>query len=146
MGLNAYLHGQLLKLTAAEIAPYLTRLFNLSLKLGKMPVLCEAGKHQSYPQKGDSYLVKNYRPISLVCLVSKVMEKCIYICIAMISYLRHFLICNMAFNGGKIVQHNSYMSITTFISALNKKLETQWSIWIFLKPSIKSPRNYFYTN
>ena len=70
--------GQLLKLTAAEIASSLTRLFNLSLKLGEMPVSWKQANINPIHKKGDSYLVENYRPISLLCIVSKLMEKCVY--------------------------------------------------------------------
>jgi hypothetical protein len=57
---------------------HLLCLFNLSLSLGEMPVLWKRANINPIHKKGDSYLVENYRPISLLCIISKVMEKCIY--------------------------------------------------------------------
>ena len=53
----------------------MTRLFNSSLASGKLP--CEWKNANVSPifKKGDKELVCNYRPISLTCLLVKVLEK-----------------------------------------------------------------------
>ena len=60
---------------SSSIVPSLTRLFNSSLALGKLP--CEWKNANVSPifKKGDKELVCNYRPISLTCLLVKVLEK-----------------------------------------------------------------------
>ena len=70
--------GSLLKYTAAEIAPSLCRLFNLSLSLGTVPANWKRANISPVFKKDDPTLAENYRPISLLCIVSKVLERCIF--------------------------------------------------------------------
>ena len=67
--------ARLLREASSSIVPSLTRLFNSSLALGKLP--CEWKNANVSPifKKGDKELVCNYRPISLTCLLVKVLEK-----------------------------------------------------------------------
>ncbi|CAB4018309.1 Hypothetical predicted protein [Paramuricea clavata] len=64
------------KETAHQIAPSLSALFNRSLDSGSLP---EEWKLANIPvfKKGDKSFVENYRPISLLCVVSKVFERCV---------------------------------------------------------------------
>ena len=59
----------LLKTCAREPTPSLCALFNISLAEGKLPTGHKKGKKED---------VTNYRPISLLCVVSKVLEQCIF--------------------------------------------------------------------
>ena len=65
--------------TAACIAPSVTKFFNLSIRLGKLP---DAWKMihiiVPIPKASKSHLPNNYRPISLLCVLSKVLEKHIF--------------------------------------------------------------------
>ena len=54
---------RLLKECTSEIAPSLTRLINLSLRVGCVP---------------KDWKCANYRPISLLSLVSKFAERCVF--------------------------------------------------------------------
>ncbi|CAH2004669.1 unnamed protein product [Acanthoscelides obtectus] len=60
-----------LKRYAAELAPVLSRLFQRSYESGTFP---ENWKFAHVQQKADPY---NYRPIALLSVISKVMERCI---------------------------------------------------------------------
>ena len=62
--------GSLLKNTAAEIAPSLCKIFNLSLSHGVVPVLWKRANVTPVFKKDDPTLAENYRPISLLCLKS----------------------------------------------------------------------------
>ena len=70
--------ARLLKTVANEITPSLTRLFNLSLRSGEFPTIRKQAKVIPVPKDGNVHCAENYRPISLLCAVSKVLEKCIY--------------------------------------------------------------------
>ena len=69
----------LLKKCAAELAPVFCKLFTLSYSKGIFPKAWKSARVQPVPKKGKKDLANNYRPISLVSVVSKVMEKAINI-------------------------------------------------------------------
>ena len=68
----------LLKYCAPYISSSLCNLFNKSLKLGRMPAAWKISNIVPIPKSGPVKDVTNYRPISLLCIVSKVLERCIY--------------------------------------------------------------------
>ena len=66
------LHPKLLLETLEEIKNPLTEIFNKSLQEGTVP---NDWKHNTTTQKGSKSSPKNYRPISLTSVASKLMEK-----------------------------------------------------------------------
>ena len=68
----------MLKYTASSIYPSLTRLFNISLEQKIYPSVWKNANVTPLYNKGDASLVNNYRPISMLSAVSKVMEKAIF--------------------------------------------------------------------
>ena len=68
----------LLRLCASAIFDSVTVLFNLSLSSGVSPH--EWKVHQITPifKSGDPHCINNYRPISLLCILSKVLESIVY--------------------------------------------------------------------
>ena len=69
--------GRLLKELAPQIACSLCRLFNLSLSLAVFPDRWKLADLTPIFKKDDFTLVNNYRPISLLCTLSKVLERCV---------------------------------------------------------------------
>ena len=69
--------GRILKECSREISPSLTVLFNLSLTLRKMPENWKLANISPIFKKGDRENCCNYRPISLLCIVSKVLERAV---------------------------------------------------------------------
>ena len=65
----------MLKSTATSITPSLTKLFNLSIKLGKLPAEWKLARVNPIPKHGKKSDPSNYRPISLLPVVSKLLEK-----------------------------------------------------------------------
>ena len=65
----------MLKRTAHAIAPSLTTLFNLSLKTGVFPRDWKLARVVPIPKIGAKSNPANYRPISLLPIVSKVLER-----------------------------------------------------------------------
>jgi hypothetical protein len=72
------IHIRLLKECACSITPSLTYLFNKSLHTGDLPTEWKLSNIIPLHKKGDKNYVENYRPISLMCVVGKVLKRCIY--------------------------------------------------------------------
>ena len=68
---------RLLKETADQIAPSLTMLLNKSLRLGIFPGDWKLANIVPIFKKGKRDFVENYRPISLLPVISKVLERCV---------------------------------------------------------------------
>ena len=69
--------AKLLKETAS-ITPSLCKLFNKSLLVGKIPRDWKLANVVPVHKKGNQEHTENYRPISLLPIVSKVLERCIF--------------------------------------------------------------------
>ena len=65
---------QLLKQMATVISPALTRIFQQSLDSGKVPDDWRKACVCAVFNKGDKYLLSNYRPINLTCVSRKILE------------------------------------------------------------------------
>ena len=72
------LSSHVLKECVPELAPSLAHLFTRSFQSGCIPVQWKQGNVVPVHKKGDKSQVSNYRPISLLCILSIVMEKYIY--------------------------------------------------------------------
>ena len=59
------------------IAPSLCKIFNKSLQLGSLPSDWKVDNVVPVHKKGAKDHVENYRPISLLPIVSKVFERCV---------------------------------------------------------------------
>ena len=68
----------MLRKTATSISSKLTTFFNLSLRLGKVPSQWKVSNVIPILKSGDPSNASNYRPISLLSLVSKVLERIIF--------------------------------------------------------------------
>ena len=69
--------ARLLKETADVIAPSLCQLFNMSIHSGTVPEECKMANIVPVYKKGDKEYAENCRPISLLCITSKVLERCV---------------------------------------------------------------------
>ena len=73
----------MLKSTAYSIAPRITNLFNKSILMsGRLPSVWKLSSVVPVPKGDDSSNVANYRPISLLPIVSKLLERHMYWVIA----------------------------------------------------------------
>ena len=70
--------GKFLGECAFELSHSLTVIFNASLQQGKVPSAWKVANVTPVFKKGDNTCVENYRPISLLSVVSKVLERCIH--------------------------------------------------------------------
>ena len=69
--------ARILKVTATIIAPSLCKLFNRSLGEGYIPSEWKLANVVPVYKKDEKDHVENYRPISLLCVISKVLERCV---------------------------------------------------------------------
>ena len=67
-----------LKACARELTPSLFALFNLSLAEGNLTTEWKDALVVPAHKKGKKEDVTNYKPISLLCVVSKVLERCTF--------------------------------------------------------------------
>ena len=70
--------ARMLKLTAPAISKSLASLFNYSLECGDLPLEWKAANVSPVLKKGDSRVPSNYRPISVLPVVAKILEKCVH--------------------------------------------------------------------
>lgn len=78
----------LLKEAINELSIPLHRLYNLSLATKTFPSFWKIAHIVPVHKKEDPKIVTNYRPISLLCVISKIFEKCMY------KYLYNYIIEN----------------------------------------------------
>ena len=67
--------ARMLKSVAQSIAPSVARLVNQSIQSGCFPVFWKSSNIVLIPKIGDSSNPKNYRPISLLPILSKLLER-----------------------------------------------------------------------
>jgi hypothetical protein len=77
--------AKVLKETASETAPLLARIFNYSMRNKSFPKTWKLANVTPVYKKGDKSEPKNFRPVSLLSIVGKTMERCIFN--VMIKYL-----------------------------------------------------------
>ena len=70
--------ARMLRATASSISPAVTQLFNTSIKTGELPTDWKLALITPIPKSGDKSHPNNYRPISLLSILSKLLEKHIY--------------------------------------------------------------------
>ena len=68
------IHLRVLKQLATAVAPILTVILNKSLHSGEVPEDLKKANVPPIFKKGERYNAENYRPISLTCIASKIME------------------------------------------------------------------------
>ena len=72
------LHPMMLKLCVDSLMHPLHQLFTASLNNGILPMEWKIHKICPIPKSGNPLHVENYRPISLLCIIGKVLEKLVY--------------------------------------------------------------------
>ncbi|KAK3103719.1 hypothetical protein FSP39_021305 [Pinctada imbricata] len=72
------INPRLLKEASSELCGPLSKFFNRSLEISKYPSIWKEANVSPIYKKDDPSLVKNYRPISLLNILGKVMERCIF--------------------------------------------------------------------
>ena len=71
--------ARLIKLSARTIAPSVTNLLNMSIETRTFPKIWKCGKVTALFKSGDRNIASNYRPISVLPTLSKVLERVVHI-------------------------------------------------------------------
>ena len=71
-------HNKILTASSVAVADALTLLFNRSLSEGSFPSAWKTAHVNPIHKKGDRASCTNYRPISLLSCIGKVLEKCVH--------------------------------------------------------------------
>ena len=103
-----------LKLIKHEITPVLTHIINLSISQQSFPFLWKTAKVIPLHKKDETLYPKNYRPVSLLSVLSKVMERCVFI--QMVDYLEE--------NGLLHPSHHGFRAKHSTVSALVQMFDT----------------------
>jgi hypothetical protein len=121
---------KLLKHTIQEISIPLSHIFNLSTTTGTFPSQLKTSRTVPIFKAGSPLLCDNYRPISLLSTLSKLLEK--IVCRQLVAHLEDNNLIyahQYGFQHNKSTQHN-LIQLTNFINtALNDK---KYAIGIFL--------------
>ena len=108
----------------------LSFLCNCSLTEGEFPLELKLANVLPLFKSGETILFNNYRPVSLLCTLSKVVEKRMY------SRLLNFLDCHKILIGNQFgfrKLHSSYMALMLMVDQVTKALDNgECVIGIFL--------------
>ena len=126
----------ILKKCAEAIAPSIIALINYGLYRG---LYLTDWKYANIPpifKKGKKEEVENFRPVSLLPVISKVQEKCVANrLIEHVSDVLHN--CQHGFQAGKTVQHSCYRHFTLWVVPLTREKRLILYFWTLPKLSIR---------
>ena len=80
-----YINTWVIKLVAKEIIPAVTHIINLSISESEFPSIWKLAKVVPLLKKDDPVIPKNYRPVALLPIFSKILEKAIFL--QVVNYL-----------------------------------------------------------
>ena len=112
--------------TSQVIEPYLTKLFNKCLELGVTPKIWKTGKLVLLPKgKSDLGTIKDYRPITLLPVIVKILERIILPRLQQQDVINNWISKQQfGFQPGKSVTHAVINYISTVSSKLKQKQPT----------------------
>jgi len=105
---------------AETLTASITALFNYSLTIAKLPHEWKRANVVPVFKKGNPALTNNYRPISLLPVISKILERCIYNRI--ITYLRPKL---TSMQHGFLAKCSTSTQLLTVLSKINNILDSR---------------------
>ena len=80
-----FIDTHIIKLVAIDILPAITHIVNLSIRDAYFPTTWKKAKVVPLLKKGDSFDPKNYRPVALLNIMSKILERAVYL--QLVEYL-----------------------------------------------------------
>ena len=134
------IHPKLLKECAEIIAKPMYLIFSKSLESGVVPTDWKLANISPIHKKGSRTLASKYRPVSLTCLTSKLMESIIRD--AMVQHLLENDLCRPTtqqhdFTNGRSCLTNLLETFESWTEDVDKGYSVDVTFWIFKKPLIK---------
>ena len=126
--------NRVLRECAHELAPIITLLFQRSLDTGCLPSDWTAANVSPIFKKGDRHLPENYRPVSLTCVLSKLLEH--IVCRHMLCHLENNNVLtslNHGFRSGYSCETQLAITIDHLSRNYDKNLQTDIIILDFSK-------------
>ena len=115
-----HLRANLLKMSFPIICKPLTYICNLSLQDGVFPQELKLANVIPLFKSGDRELFNNYRPVSILCSLSKIFEKIMYV--RLLNYLNtHQILFSYQFGFRKF--YSTYMAFMVLMDKLIKSLD-----------------------
>ena len=124
--------GRVLRELACELAPALTALFTQTLQQGTVPREWREAIISPIFKKGDVHNPANYRPVSLTCIVSKVMEH--ILCKHMLDHLEHhgaLTALQHGFRRGRSCETQLLLTIDDLVRSYDRKHQVDVGILDF---------------
>ena len=112
--------ANILKAVVNYVVKPITYLVNLSFEHGIFPDILKIAKVVPLYKKGDCHLVENYRPVSILSTVSKILEK--VLCNNIVCFLSRFNILNKAQHGFR-KNRSTNSAIFEFLNGLYENLD-----------------------
>jgi len=129
LGLDGF-STPVIKHVVYQIANPLSLIFNKSLESGIFPDKLKLAKVIPVFKAEDKLLVSNYRPISILSVFSKILEKLMYTRLE--SFIeKHELLCNNQF--GFREKHSTYLALLNIIDHITQQIDSKsFSLGIFI--------------
>ena len=130
----------MLKATATSIASSLAKLFSLSLATGKFPKMWKLANIVPIPKANRKSDPSNYRPVSLLSIVSKLLEKIVFSLLTD-HLLEHAPIsdCQWGFQKGKSTTTSLLYTTQEWYTLLDKKQDVLCVFFDFRKAFDRVP-------
>ena len=137
---------RVLKELSSVISWFLTRIFQQSLETGKIPKQWKEANIIPIFKKGDKTMASNYRPVSLTCVASKLLEHIIVS--AMLDHAdRHNILSEYqhGFRKGRSCETQLLLTAQDLASAYNRKKQIDMIVLDFSKAFDKVPHRRLVT-
>ncbi|XP_078663226.1 uncharacterized protein LOC144906632 [Branchiostoma floridae x Branchiostoma belcheri] len=112
----------ILKEHAEDLAPIITHLFNESYESGTVPLIWKSANVAPVPKSAEATEVCDMRPISLLPVLAKLMERCILT--RLLPYLRAVIKDQYAYMRGSSTTIALVRMVQTWLTALDAKKPT----------------------
>ena len=112
-----YIDTAVIKLAARDILPAVTHIVNLSLSQSTFPCIWKHAKVIPLLKKDDPLMAKNYRPVALLPILSKILEKAVFL--QLVEYLDTYNLLSPNHHGSR----RSHNTSTALIQMYDQWIE-----------------------